>query len=558
MSGKITATFADGSSIQVSKGTTLMEISKIADPNPPLPFMGAIVNNTVRDLWEAPEQDCSIVFIDCSNPDGCRMYIRGISMLLAKAVWDLFPGRDMRFLHSLSKSLYCQWADNHPVKKEEIKALEQRMRELVKEDVRLIRREITREEAYEIFSRENLKDKVENLKFRRKKTMNSYSCDDYVDYFFGRLPPSTRVLKTFELKYYSPGLLLRFPSAESPEKVPPYVEQKKLARVYAEHRHWGEILEVSDLASLNKIIMNGEINDLIRVSEALHEKKIARIADLISEQGENLKLILIAGPSSSGKTTFSQRLSVQLRVNGMKPVAISLDDYFVEKDRTPRDELGRYDFDHIEAIDIALFNEHLQQLLQGERVDIPRYDFKTGKRIERHQSLQLSDKNILIVEGIHGLNDRLTESVPIENKYKIYVSALTQLNLDNHNRIPTTDTRIIRRIVRDSQFRNYDALSTIRQWPSVRRGEERFIFPFQEEADVIFNSAIVYELSVLKTFVEPLLREVPSTEPEYAEVKRLLSFTSNFLEVGTDEIPPNSILREFIGAACFFRLEVME
>lgn len=546
-----------GSPLEVEKGVNLMEISRKIDCELPRPLMGAMMNNTVHDVWEVPKEDCTVQFIDNSHPDGCRMMVRGLSMLLAKAVKELYPDRDIVFLHSLNLSLYCRWSDGLSMKKEEVKKLEKRMWELVEKDIPFVRREITREEAMDVFAGDKMMDKVEHLEYRRKKTMNIYSCGDYNDYFFGRLPPSTGCLRVFKLKYYPPGLLLRFPCSGSPKDIPSYREQKKLANIYAEYRKWGEILEVSDVASLNKTIMEGEINDLIRVAEALHEKKIAGIADLIANHSDQLKLILIAGPSSSGKTTFAQRLMVQLRVNGLRPVAISLDDYFVNKDLTPRDEFGNYDFDHIDAINVQLFNEHLQKLLTMEKVFLPRYDFKSGCSILNHRPLQLNEKNILVVEGIHGLNERLTEDIPMENKYKIYISALTQLNLDNHNRIPTTDTRIIRRIVRDSQFRNYTALSTIRQWPSVRRGEERFIFPFQEEADVMFNSALVYELAVLKSFVEPLLREIPQDVPEFAEAKRLLHFTSNFLEVGTDQIPPNSILREFIGATCFFRMEVI-
>ena len=557
MNETVTVNLHKGDDIKVKKGSTLLELKNQVLPSPTLPIMGAIKNNMVCDLQETIENDSTIRFIDCRNSDGCRMNVRGLSMLLAKAINDLYPGRDIKFLHSLSKSLYCRWSTGELMKKEEVTLLEARMRELVEEDIPFIRSEISKDEAIELFTKANRMDKVNLIRFRRKKTMKVYSCNGYTDYFFGRLPPSTGVLKTFELRYYAPGLLLRFPCGSHPDSIPDFGEQKKLMKIYTEYKHWGEILEVSDVASLNSIIMNGEINDFIRVVEALHEKKIARIADLISDHIDHLKLVFIAGPSSSGKTTFAQRLSVQLRVNGLQPVSISLDDYFVNKKDTPIDEDGNYDFDHIDAIDVELFNLHLLKLLAGEEVMLPRFDFKTGSRIENHRNLRLSEKNILLVEGIHGLNERLTETIPAENKFKIYVSALTQLNLDNHNRIPTTDTRIIRRIVRDNQFRNHDALATIRQWPSVRRGEEHFIFPFQEEADVMFNSAIVYEMAVLKTFVEPLLRDIPPSAPEYAEAKRLLSFTGNFLGIGTDEIPPNSILREFIGAACFFRMEVI-
>ncbi|MCD4782782.1 MAG: nucleoside kinase [Candidatus Eremiobacteraeota bacterium] len=556
MGDTIKITLSDNSVVEVKKGTPFIEIAKMVNPDPPRPIMGAIVNNMVRDLWEVPDRDCNVIFIDISNIDGNRIYFRGLKILLLMAVDQLFPDRDIKILHSLGDGLFCRWDDGSPIKKKDVHALEKKMREFVERDLLIERKEINKEDAIKLFSETGKMDKVGLLKFRRKKTIKVYLCNGYTDYFFGRLPPYTGVLKKFELITYFPGLILRFPSVGCPDKISPYIEQKKVSRIYSEYKHWGEILEVSDVASLNSIIMRGEINNLIRVAEALHEKKIARIADLIAEQIRNLKLILIAGPSSSGKTTFAQRLAVQLRVNGIKPVPISLDDYFVDKEKTPLDKNGDFDFEHVEAIDISLFNEHLQALFVGEEVMMPRFDFRTGKRIENHKSLKLHEKEILMIEGIHALNERLTESISSSNKYKIYVSALTQLNLDNHNRIPTTDTRMVRRIVRDSQFRNHSARETIRQWPQVRRGEERFIFPFQEDADVMFNSALVYELAVLKSYVEPQLWEINSDAPEFVEVKRLLSFTSNFLEVGTDEIPPNSILREFIGATCFFRMEL--
>jgi uridine kinase len=557
MQETIQITFADGQTFDVPTGTTLHDLVGMTIKNKSaFPVVGALMNNTICDLWECAVNRSTIQFIDWSHPDGSRMLIRGLTMVMIKAVRDVFPEKELKVLHSLSKGLFCLWEDQTPMKKEEIKKIEKRMREIVSENHKFECRMITTEEGREIFLKENMPDKIKLLLFRRKDEIKVYTMDGYTDYFFGRLPPSTGVLGKFELRYYSPGLILRYPSVMSPENIPAFVPERKLARVYSEYKRWAEIMEVSDVASLNEVIRKGEINDLIRVMEALHEKKIAQVADLINENRENIKVILVAGPSSSGKTTFAQRLRIQLRVNGLRPITLSLDDYFFEKHQTPKDENGNYDFDHIEAIDIALFNEHLQRMMEGEEVTVPRYDFVTGKRVENHRRIQLSDKDILIVEGIHGLNERLTESVPAENKYKIYVSALTMLNLDNHNRIPTTDTRIIRRIVRDSMFRNHTASDTIKQWPMVRRGEERFIFPFQEEADIMFNSALIYELSALKGFVEPLLREITPDNPAYAEAKRLLSFTDNFIGIGTDEIPPNSILREFIGATCFFKMDV--
>jgi uridine kinase len=557
MQETIQVTLTNGKSINVPTGTTLHDLAGMTmETTLAFPVVGALMNNAICDLWECAVDESKIQFIDWSHPDGSRMLIRGLTMVLLKAVRDIFPNKEIKVLHSLSKGLFCRWEDETPMKKEEIKKIEKQMRDIINQNHRFQSSTINIEEARQIFEKQNMPDKIKLLRFRRKEMLKVYTLDGYTDYFFGRLPPLTGVLGKFELKYYSPGLILRFPSVMSPENIPVFEPERKLAQVYSEYKKWAEIMEVSDVASLNEVITNGEINDLIRVMEALHEKKIAQIADRINENRDNLKIILIAGPSSSGKTTFAQRLRIQLRVNGLRPITLSLDDYFLEKDRTPKDENGDYDFDHIEAIDIALFNDHLQKMMEGEEVSTPRYDFVTGKRIENHKKIKLSDKDILIVEGIHGLNERLTESVPSENKYKIYVSALTMLNLDNHNRLPTTDTRIIRRIVRDSMFRNHTASDTIKQWPMVRRGEERFIFPFQEEADVMFNSAMLYEISALKGFVEPLLKEITPDNPAYAEAKRLLSFTGNFIGIGTDEIPPNSILREFIGATCFFKMDV--
>ncbi len=557
MSLRIKITLDDGRIEEVRHGTTLLEIAKKCISPGKYPVVGAMVDNVLWDLWGEPRTDCHVSFIDRGHPDGYRMMTRGYTLLLVKAVRDIYPRRGIKIMHSLSKGLFCKWADDSLVRKEERLAIESRMREMVEEDLKIERREISREEGIRVFSEAGMEDKAKLLQFRQKKTMSACTCDGYTDYFFGRLPPSMGYMKQFELRYYAPGLIVRFPCPTHPDGIPPYREQRKLARLYGEYKRWAEIMEASDAASLNEIIMKGEINDLIRVQEAFHEKKIARIADTITSQRDSLKLILIAGPSSSGKTTFAQRLKVQLRVNGLHPVTISLDDYFVDNNKTPLDEEGNFDFDHIDAIDVPLFNEHLQLLLMGEEVMLPRFDFVHGKRVDNHRKLRLEDKNILLVEGIHGLNERLTETVPPQNKFKIYISALTMLNLDDHNRIPTTDTRIIRRIVRDSQFRNHTAMETIYQWPMVRRGEERFIFPYQEEADEMFNSALIYELAVLKSYVEPLLREIPHTEPAYAEALRLLSFTQNFLEVGTDEIPPNSILREFIGATCFFKMKLL-
>ncbi|MGE5599263.1 MAG: nucleoside kinase, partial [Bacteroidota bacterium] len=379
-------------------------------------------------------------------------------------------------------------------------------------------------------------------------------CGGVPDYFYGYTVPSTGYLKVFGLRPYPPGFILQFPHPESPAALPAFADQPKLARIYREFERWGEILGIADAGALNDLIAGGQGPDLIRVSEALHEKKVALVADMIQCNRERVKVVLIAGPSSSGKTTFIQRLSIQLRVLGLLPVAISLDDYFVSRDRTPLGQDGKPDFEALAAIDLEYFNRQLQELIQGRAVLAPRYDFIRGERAADGRQLVLDgERGIILVEGIHGLNESLTPAIPREQKFKVYVSALTQLNLDRHNRIPTTDSRIIRRIVRDHRFRGHDALQTIRLWPSVRRGENRDIFPYQEEADVMFNSALPYELAVLKRFAEPLLAEVGPDAEEHSEAKRLLKFLSYFLPLDPCEVPGNSILREFIGESCFVR-----
>jgi uridine kinase len=364
--------------------------------------------------------------------------------------------------------------------------------------------------------------------------------------------PSTGYLKTFELRFYAPGLILRFPEKHKPEEIPEFIEQRKLFNIFREFEHWGKIMDLSDVSHLNDAISEGRVNELIRIAEALHEKKIAQIADMITESGTKKKLVLIAGPSSSGKTTFAQRLSIQLRVNGLRPVAISLDDFFRNREDNPKDESGEYDFETIDAIDIDTFNRVMTSLIKGEEVEIPTYNFNTGMREWRGKKLKIEDDQIIIVEGIHGLNERLSKNIPRDQKFKIYISALTHLSVDNHNRIPTSDLRLIRRMVRDYQFRSADALSTIKRWDSVRRGEDRYIYPFQEEADIMFNSSLVYELCILKKVALPQLLKVSNDVNEYIEAKRLIKFLNYFLPVEFADIPNNSILKEFIGGSCFF------
>lgn len=539
--------------VEVQEGTTLLEVSKKYESYFKYAIVGALVNNEVKELSYEIEQPCRVNFLDLSTEDGMRMYRRSLAFILGMAASELYPGCITKICHSLSKGLYCEFKYTEPLTPEMLNEIEKRMWEIVGHKLPFRRKVISIQEAVEFYRKKGREDMVHLVEHRTAKDhITLYTCGRYTDCYYGYLVPDTGYIKVFELKYYPPGFILRFPEPTDPTSLPPFVENRKLFNIFHEFKRWGSILEVENVGMLNKIIASGEIGDFIRISEGLHEKKIAQIADMIAENPEK-RIILIAGPSSSGKTTFAQRLAIQLRVNCLKPVMISLDNYFLDREKTPKDENGQYDFESIDALDLELFNQHLQALLEGEEVEVPIFNFILGVREEVGKKLKIDKNQPLIIEGIHGLNEKLTAGIDKKNKFKIYVSALTSLSIDDHNRIPTTDTRIIRRIVRDSQFRNHSALATIRMWPSVRRGEERYIFPFQEEADVMFNSALIYELGVLKKYAEPLLAKIDNSQPEYSEAKRLLNFLSYFLPVDTAEIPINSIIREFIGGGCFCR-----
>lgn len=534
---------------EVPRGTKAIELTGEIEVK--WPVVAAKINNAVKDLRTPLEQDCSLEFVDLSTDDGMRVYQRSLVMVLVRATREILPGSSVTVQHTLGNGIYGEIDYQRPLKDSDIQDIEKRMREIVEADEPIIRRRLKKEEVKQLFEEIGETDKTGLLEYRQSATMDIHTCGWFHDYSYGTMVPSTGYLKTFRLRYYLPGFILELPRKENPTVIPEYVEQGKLANIYFEAKKWGQILGVRDVVSLNDQIARGNAGDLIRVAEAFHEKKISQIADLITENIDRIRIVLIAGPSSSGKTTFAQRLSIQLRVNGIRPVAISLDDYFVDREKTPLDENGNYDFECLDAVDHALFNEHLIRLIQGEEVELPTYNFTTGRREYRGHTLKLSPSDLIIVEGIHGLNDVLTRSVPKGRKFKIYVSALTQLNLDKHNRIPTTDLRILRRIVRDNNFRGYSARETIARWPSVRRGEEKYIFPFQEEADIMFNSALVYELAALKKFAEPLLAEISRDCPEHSEARRLRKFLSYFLPIDTRDIPANSIIREFIGGSCF-------
>lgn len=538
--------------VLVEKGTILHKIIKDNCLEKDIPVVLARINDNYYELTRSLKEDGEFEAIDITNNLGLKTYARSLQFLLIKSVIDIFPEAKITIEHSMSKGLFGEIHKNAPLCEDDIKKIKTRMKELIIKDLPIEKVSVTREEAIKIFSDYKMDDKVRLLKYVNTDTVKLYNLDGRYDYFYGSMAYSTGIFKVFDLLYYEPGFLLRYPTEADPFNIPKLVEHKKLRKIFQETENWGNILDVGDVGSLNDKVENGEIVDIIRVAEALHEKKIAYIADMISER-ENVKFILIAGPSSSGKTTFARRLGIQLRVNGFMPIPISLDDYFVDREHTPKDEHGNYDFESIYALDLQLFNENLERLLNGEEVEIPTFNFKKGIREWLGQKIKLPENGIIIIEGIHGLNEILTSSIPVENKFKIYISALTQLNVDNHNRIATTDVRIIRRIVRDYLSRGYGSEDTLKMWPSIKRGEEKNIFVFQENADVMFNSTLVYELCVLKQYALKELEKIEAASPVYYEALRLKSFLHFFKDVDKEFVADNSILREFVGGSCFYK-----
>ena len=538
--------------IDAPKGINLMEVAKRCNVKLSYPVLGALVNNSVREYSYDFFQPKTVKFFDITHVDGMRMYIRSLSFILYAAVESLFPGAKLRIEHSVSKGFYCE-LDNM---KEELTvehtiAIAEKMREIVALDIPFIRESEETEDVVRMFEERGLIDKIDLIRHRGQYYTSFYRMGDHIGIFYGFLVPSTGCLSVFDLNKYYNGMLLRIPRITNPSEVEDLIIQNKLFEIFREFSEWSKILNVTKIGDLNKLASNGKAETLIKVTEALHEKKIANIADRIVEHKDDIKIVLISGPSSSGKTTFGKRLAIQLLVAGIKPLNLSLDNYFVDRKHTPVDENGEYDFEALEAIDLKLFNQHLVELLSGQEVSIPKFSFESGERYYDGEKLKMGPQNILIVEGIHGLNPGLTPSVADTAKFKIYVSALTSINIDDHTRIATTDNRLIRRVIRDYKYRKYSAQETLGRWASVRRGEEKHIFPYQEEADVMFNTALLYEFSVLKPFAEPILLEVQSNQPEYAEAKRLLKFFSYFKPMLPREIPPTSILREFLGGSSF-------
>ena len=550
MKKSITVYFTNGESCKYDAGVTLLQISKDVQHLYTTIIVAAKINNEIQDLQFSVNLDCTVEFLDLHTESGIQVYQRSLAFVMIAAAHELFPQGNVTVEHSLSKGLYCELHIGQPITVDDVKALEIHMRKIVDDNRLIIMKSVPIAEAIELFKSSGQVEKVKHLEQLNRPRVRVYYCGNSYGYFYGTMMPDTGSLKVFELRQYASGLILCFPEKEHPDRLPDFVPQSKLSAIFLEAERWGAILQCGYVATLNEYVQNNKINEIIRVAEALHEKKIAHIADFVFEH-KDVRVILVAGPSSSGKTTFAQRLTVQLKVNGLRPVALSLDDYFIDRARTPRDDKGDYDFEAIEAIDLQLFNEHLIRILNGEAVEVPSYNFMIGKREYHGHIIQIDKTEPLIIEGIHGLNERLSAAVPREHKVKIYVSALTQLSIDNHNRISTTDTRLIRRIVRDSQFRSHDALKTLSMWPSVRRGEKQNIFPFQEDADIMFNSALIYELGVLKKYAEPLLAQITHEQVEYSEAKRLMKFLDSFEGIDDAEIPLNSILREFTGSSCF-------
>lgn len=516
------------------------------------------LDNTLHDLQTPVGKSRSIEFVELESEEGWIIYRRSVEFLLVMAVHELYPEAEVAAMFRANNGLYCEISvPGKKLTETMAQAIEVEMRRIVEEDRPIVKEVLEREAAVKLFKETKQVEKANLIASLKLPKVSIYRCGDYYDYLYGAMIGSTGHLGKFALDIFESGVLLRTPDLKSKGEVPPSVPQPKLSEVLTEAKNWANILRCRYVTDLNRAIRSGRISEVIRVSEALQEKHIAEIADYIAKHRQKLRLILIAGPSSSGKTSFAQRLRVQLQVMGLRPFSISLDNYFVNRENTPKTPAGAYDYECLEALDVDLFNKDMFALLKGESVVLPRYNFKTGEREWEGQTpLTLEKSQPIIVEGIHGLNEKLTAAIPRDYKFKIYVSALTQLNIDAHNRIPTTDARLIRRLVRDYQFRGASALKTLKQWPDVRQGEEKYIFPYQEEADVMFNSAMIYELSALRRYAVPMLEAVTPDVPEYTKARRLLDFCQYFLDLPDEEdVPNNSILREFIGKSVFFKGE---
>lgn len=544
----------NNSTREFPEGSSLLDIYNGFNLAMPYGPVSAKVNNKVESLDFRVYYNKDIEFLDITSSSGMRTYVRSLFFVLVKAVEELYPQGNISLEHPISKGYFCKLHIDRTIGLDDVQRIKQKMQEIIAADIPYTRTECHTEKVVRLFEERGMPDKARLLDTYGQLYSYYYQLGDTVDCYYSSLVPSTGYIHLFDIVKYYDGLLLRIPSRENPTKLEEVVKQEKMLEVFQEYHRWNQILGISTVGDLNVACNEGHATDLINVSEALQEKKIAQIADEIThrnQDGKRVKLVLISGPSSSGKTTFSKRLSIQLMTNGLKPYPISLDDYFVNRNDTPLDENGKHDFESLYAVDLPFFEEQLTTLLNGGEVELPRYNFTTGKREMSGKKLRIDEHMILIIEGIHALNPALTSHIPNENKYKVYVSALTTILLDNHNYIPTTDNRLLRRIIRDYKYRSYSAEETIARWPSVRAGEEKWIFPYQENADAMFNSALLFELAVLKDYVEPVLRKVPNRCPEYSEAHRLLRFLNYFVSVQDKELPPTSLLREFLGGSSF-------
>ena len=542
-----------GGELEVPMGTTLLEVAERLTPGP-RPFLAALVNNRIKELSYRIYTPVTVRFVDITSFEGIRVYQRTAWFLLQKAVRDLYPGRTLHIRHSMGQNgFYCEIDGIDSFSDRQTGALKARIRELVERDLPIRRTKALTSEVRARYAEEGFTDKIALLDSRPRLYSDLYTLDDTAGYFYGSLAPSTGYVRHFDIEPYYNGFYLALPLRTAPDTLHRNVQQEKMFGIFQEYQSWVALMGVPTIGAVNARTLAGDAGGMIKLAEAFHERKFAWVADTIYDAvvSRGIRMVLISGPSSSGKTTSAKRLGIQLGVLGLRPVMISLDDYFVDREKTPLDENGDYDYEALEAIDLELFNDHLRRLIRGESVDIPRYDFITGRRMQHDNPLTLDERSILIIEGIHGLNPRLTPSIPDSQKFRIYISCFTSVAMDNLSRIATTDNRLLRRLTRDYRQRGADALSTLSRWASVRRGEEKHIFPYQENADVMLNSSLFYEISVLRPFAEKILREVPDTVPEYDEAQRMLKFLDNFIPIPPDEIPPTSILREFIGGSSF-------
>lgn len=535
--------------IETTKGIKIEELLKNEISKSNYPVIGAIFNNRYVSLNYELKEEGTIKLLDVSSKEGSRIYRRTLIFILTMAFERLYPKDKLVIDYQLPNSLYCD-VEEFNVTEDFIEKLNKEMRKIVEKNLEIKKVVMNREEAKKFYEETGSSKGKLQYDLETNNEIYMYFCGEYFNYSYGTLASRTGLTEIFDIIKYDKGFLMRYPTSKEPNILPKLIQSKKLAWALNEYEDIHKVLDIETVYRLNKAVTEGTIKDYIMLDEALHEKKIANIADKIAKS-KNVKMILIAGPSSSGKTTFAQRLGIQLKLNGIKPVTISVDNYFVEREETPRDENGEYDFETIEAIDLKLFNDHLTKLLNGEEIEMPKFDFKIGTKKYNGQKMKLAEDEVLVIEGIHCLNDKLTISIPKEQKYKIYISALTVLNMDRYNRISTTDTRLVRRIVRDYQFRSYSALHTLRTWHMVNKGEEKNIFPYQEEADSIFNTSLIYELGVLKSFAMPLLEEIKEGEPEYAEANRLINMLKYFKNIRQEYVPTNSLLKEFLGGGDF-------